>query len=98
MKKRLLIATGGGDCPGLNAVLRAIVKRAQSEPQWEILGSIDAFNGILLDPMRLVELTPKTVAGIHVQGHNPGHHKQRRPLQLACAKSGWQLGNGGPQR
>jgi len=68
MKKRLLIATGGGDCPGLNAVLRAIVKRAQSEPQWEILGSIDAFNGILLDPMRLVELTPKTVAGIHVQG------------------------------
>ncbi len=68
MKKRLLIATGGGDCPGLNAVIRAIVKRAAFEPEWEILGSIDAFNGILLDPMKLVELTPEKVAGIHVQG------------------------------
>jgi ATP-dependent phosphofructokinase / diphosphate-dependent phosphofructokinase len=26
--KRVLVATGGGDCPGLNAVIRAIVKRA----------------------------------------------------------------------
>ncbi len=68
MKNRLLVVTGGGDCPGLNAVIRAIVKRAAFEPDWEILGSIDAFNGILLDPMRLVELTPEKVAGIHVQG------------------------------
>ena len=29
--KRLLIATGGGDCPGLNAVIRAIVHRASQE-------------------------------------------------------------------
>ncbi|MDY0152121.1 MAG: ATP-dependent 6-phosphofructokinase [Candidatus Cloacimonas sp.] len=68
MKKRLLVATGGGDCPGLNAVIRAIVKRASIEHNWEILGSIDAFNGLLLDPMHLVELTPEKVAGIHVQG------------------------------
>ncbi|MDD4309394.1 MAG: ATP-dependent 6-phosphofructokinase [Candidatus Cloacimonetes bacterium] len=68
MKKRLLIATGGGDCPGLNAVIRAIVKRASSEHNWEILGSIDAFDGILRDPMHIIELTPEKVAGIHVQG------------------------------
>jgi 6-phosphofructokinase 1 len=68
MKKRLLIATGGGDCPGLNAVIRAIVKRASIEHNWEILGSIDAFDGLLRDPMHLVELTPDKVAGIHVQG------------------------------
>jgi ATP-dependent phosphofructokinase / diphosphate-dependent phosphofructokinase len=68
MKQRLLIATGGGDCPGLNAVIRAIVKRASFEPEWEVLGSIDAFNGILLDPMKIVELTREKVAGIHVQG------------------------------
>lgn len=68
MKKRLLIATGGGDCPGLNAVIRAIVKRASQERNWEILGSIDAFDGILRDPMHLVELTLDKVAGIHVQG------------------------------
>ncbi len=68
MKKRLLIATGGGDCPGLNAVIRAIVKRAAQEHDWEVLGSIDAFNGILMEPMHLVELTEEKVAGIHVQG------------------------------
>ncbi|MDD2542903.1 MAG: ATP-dependent 6-phosphofructokinase [Candidatus Cloacimonetes bacterium] len=68
MKKRLLIATGGGDCPGLNAVIRAIVKRASKEHNWEVLGSIDAFDGILRDPMHLVELSPEKVAGIHVMG------------------------------
>jgi 6-phosphofructokinase 1 len=68
MKKRLLIATGGGDCPGLNAVIRAIVKRAAQEHTWEVLGSIDAFDGILRDPMHLVELTPEKVSGIHVMG------------------------------
>lgn len=68
MKKRLLITTGGGDCPGLNAVLRAIVKRAYQEQGWEVLGSIDAFNGILDDPVQLIDLNPETVAGIHVKG------------------------------
>ncbi|MCB5252903.1 MAG: ATP-dependent 6-phosphofructokinase [Candidatus Cloacimonadaceae bacterium] len=68
MRKRLLIATGGGDCPGLNAVIRAIVKRASQEQNWEILGSIDAFDGIMWDPMHLVELTMDKVAGIHVMG------------------------------
>ena len=38
--KRLLVLTGGGDCPGLNAVIRAIVKRASQEKDWEVLGSI----------------------------------------------------------
>lgn len=68
MRKRLLIATGGGDCPGLNTVLRAIVKRASQEHNWEVLGSIDAFNGVLQDPMQLVELSPQRVSGIHVMG------------------------------
>ena len=69
MKKRLLITTGGGDCPGLNTVLRAIVKRAKQEKDdWDVIGSIDAFNGILQDPMKLMELTPQVVAGIHVKG------------------------------
>ncbi len=68
MNKRLLITTGGGDCPGLNAVIRAIVKRAAREGSWEVWGSLDAFNGILSDPMRLLELTLERVAGIHVKG------------------------------
>lgn len=68
MKKRCLVSTGGGDCPGLNAVIRAIVKRASKEQDWEIIGSIDAFNGILQDPMEIKTLDLQTVAGIHVRG------------------------------
>jgi 6-phosphofructokinase 1 len=66
--KRLLIATGGGDCPGLNAVIRAIVHRASQEEDWEMLGSIQAFNGILREPTEIVVLDNKMVSGIHFQG------------------------------
>jgi len=66
--KKLLIATGGGDCPGLNAVIRAVVHRAAQEDDWEVLGSIQAFNGILWDPTEVVVLNNKKVAGIHFQG------------------------------
>ena len=66
--KRLLIITGGGDCPGLNAVIRAIVHRASKENDWEVLGSIQAFNGILWEPTEVVVLDNKKVSGIHFQG------------------------------
>ncbi|MBN2829513.1 MAG: ATP-dependent 6-phosphofructokinase, partial [Candidatus Cloacimonetes bacterium] len=36
--------------------------------EWEVIGSIDAFNGVLTEPMELMELTPREVGGIHVQG------------------------------
>lgn len=68
MKKRCLILTGGGDCPGLNAVIRAIVKRASQEREWEIVGSVNAFNGVLNDPPEIMILDQATVAGIHVRG------------------------------
>ncbi len=68
MKKRVLVATSGGDCPGLNAVIRAIVKRASMEQDWEVVGSIEAYNGLLNEPMELVVLDGKSVKGIHVQG------------------------------
>lgn len=66
--KRVLLATGGGDCPGLNAVIRAIVHRASQENDWEVLGSMQAFNGILREPTEIVVLDNKKVAGIHFQG------------------------------
>lgn len=68
MAKKLLIATGGGDCPGLNAVIRAICKRAQQSDEWEVYGSIEAFNGILLDPQEIIRLDNGATAGIHVKG------------------------------
>lgn len=60
--------TGGGDCPGLNAVIRAVVKRMEPEKDWEVLGSIEAFNGILRDPPQVVRLTGRDVSGIHIRG------------------------------
>ena len=68
MKKKVLILTGGGDCPGLNAVIRAIVKFFNKEKEWQVLGSIEAFNGVLSDPQEIIKLTNRNTAGIHVKG------------------------------
>jgi ATP-dependent phosphofructokinase / diphosphate-dependent phosphofructokinase len=66
--KKVLVLTGGGDCPGLNAVIRGIAKRARKEKDWEIYGSIEAFNGVLNEPQEIIKLTSKRTAGIHVKG------------------------------
>ncbi len=66
--KKILVSTGGGDCPGLNAVIRGIVKSAREHGGYEVWGSMEAFNGILLDPPDIVKLTNKKVAGIHTKG------------------------------
>ncbi|MBT3208469.1 MAG: ATP-dependent 6-phosphofructokinase [Bacteroidetes bacterium] len=63
-----MVLTGGGDCPGLNAVIRAIVKRASQEKEWEVIGSIQAFNGVLWEPTQIKILDAKSVKGIHYQG------------------------------
>ena len=68
MPKKVLVLTGGGDCPGLNAVIRGISKRARKEKDWEVYGSIEAFNGILNEPQHVVKITRKMAAGIHVKG------------------------------
>ncbi|MBK8566371.1 MAG: ATP-dependent 6-phosphofructokinase [Saprospiraceae bacterium] len=66
--KKILLATGGGDCPGLNAVIRAIVKSAKIHGGYEVYGSIEAFKGVLSEPTEIVKLSRKKVAGIHVLG------------------------------
>jgi 6-phosphofructokinase 1 len=68
MTRKLLVLTGGGDCPGLNAVIRGVAKRARKEKNWEVWGSIEAFNGIFSEPLELVRLTSHRTAGIHVKG------------------------------
>src|SRR5688572_4609074 len=66
--KKVLVLTGGGDCPGLNAVIRGVAKRARKEKNWEIFGSIEAFNGVFNEPQEIVKLTSKRTAGIHIKG------------------------------
>ena len=60
--RRIGILTGGGDAPGLNAVIRAVVKAA-TNCQCQCIGLEDSFDG-LLDPTRSRILTPKDVTGI----------------------------------
>lgn len=43
--KRIGILTGGGDCPGLNAVIRAVAKKAIFDYGWEVIGINDGFHG-----------------------------------------------------
>ena len=45
--KRIGVLTGGGDAPGLNAVIRAIVKTATRVYGWSVVGIVDGFEGLL---------------------------------------------------
>src|SRR5438105_10042114 len=60
--KRLGVLTGGGDAPGLNAVIRAVVKTA-ANAGIECIGLEDSFDG-LIEPGHSRVLTPKDVTGI----------------------------------
>jgi 6-phosphofructokinase 1 len=66
--QKILVMTGGGDAPGLNAVIRAVVKRAVLGYDWQVVGSIEAFNGVLDDPMRIVALDLASVRGLLMRG------------------------------
>jgi 6-phosphofructokinase 1 len=59
---RIGVLTGGGDAPGLNAVIRAVVKSAIN-CNCEVIGLEDSFDG-LIEPDRWRQLTPKDVTGI----------------------------------
>ena len=47
--RRVGVVTAGGDCPGMNGVLRAVVKAAAHEHSVEIVGFRDGFAGLLSD-------------------------------------------------
>ena len=61
------ICTGGGDAPGLNAVIRAAVKSAILKYKWKVIGIPDGFDGLIW-PERSYELKLKDVSGILPRG------------------------------
>ena len=63
---RIGIVTGGGDCPGLNAVIRAVAKAA-TKRGWETVGIIGGFEG-LLAPQNYRLLDYKALDGLLVRG------------------------------
>ena len=77
MKTRIGVLTSGGDCPGLNAVLRGVVLAAD-KLGWEVIGFIDGFEGLLppgdwvvLDRPRIAGIAPRggTIIGTTNRGH-----------------------------
>jgi 6-phosphofructokinase 1 len=63
---KVAILTGGGDCPGLNAVIRAVVRRGEQHG-FEFLGMRDGWRGLIDD--RHMKLDRQTVSGIiHLGG------------------------------
>ena len=77
MRERIGILTGGGDCPGLNAVIRAVVKSA-SKRGWETIGFLGGYEG-LLEPVSYRVLDYKEmdallfVGGTILGTSNKGH-------------------------
>src|SRR3954468_13528070 len=66
MKPRIGVLTSGGDCPGLNAVLRGVVLAAE-KLGWEVIGFLDGFEG-LLPPGNYRILQRRDTAGIMPRG------------------------------
>ena len=63
---RIAILTCGGDCPGLNAVLRGVTKAAE-KLGWQVIGFLDGFEG-LLPPAQYIVLDHTRTHGIMQQG------------------------------
>ncbi len=89
--RRVAISTGGGDAPGLNAVIRAFVLAATNR-DWECYGIRDGYNGLLFPEQfvegGLVRLTRDTVRGItHLGGTIIGTTNRGNPLRFPITHS-----------
>lgn len=63
---RIGILTGGGDCPGLNATIRSIVRTAKTRHNAVVIGFLDAWDGVM--ERRFVDLELDAVRGILPMG------------------------------
>lgn len=83
--RKVAVTTGGGDAPGLNAVIRAVVIAARNKG-WEVFGIRDGYNGILMGSSYpeggLMPLTKDSVRGItHLGGTILGTTNRINPLK-----------------
>jgi ATP-dependent phosphofructokinase / diphosphate-dependent phosphofructokinase len=83
--KKIAISTGGGDAPGLNAVIRAAALSGHMRG-WEVYGVLDGFHGILSPEEYpsggFIPLTREKVSGItHLGGTILGTSNRNNPLK-----------------
>ena len=97
---RIALSTGGGDAPGLNAVIRAATLAARNRG-WDVVGIRDGFNGLMYPDnypnQGLVELTRDSVRGIvHQGGTIIGTTNRGNPTAFPVQLDGRHLDRGGP--
>ena len=81
-RKRIGILTGGGDCPGINAVIRAVARKAMLEDDAEIIGIEDGYEGIVNNKYKKLELID--LSGILTLGGTIlGASKKANPYRYA---------------
>src|SRR5215213_3118472 len=89
-KKRIGILTAGGDCPGLNAVIRAVVRKAVAEER-EVLGIKNGWRGLVEGDVE--PLTRSSVTGILPRGGTILGTSRLNPLEspetLSQVKRNW---------
>ena len=78
---RIGVLTGGGDCPGLNAVIRAIVRKATLDEDTEVFGFYDAWDGVM--EQRGVVLNDASVRGTLPRGGTILGTRRGSPLETA---------------
>ncbi len=83
--KRIALLTGGGDCPGINAVIRAVTKKAILEYGMEVIGIEDGYHGVIHNRYRKLEFDD--VSGILTLGGTIlGTSKTANPYRYAVKK------------
>ncbi len=84
--RRIGVLTGGGDCPGLNAVIRAVTKTAIYQHDLEVMGIEDGFLGLIRNRMHRLE--PNDVSNILTRGGTIlGTSNRANPARFAVATS-----------
>ena len=88
---RIGVLSGGGDAPGLNAVIRAVVKTAIFKYGWEVTGIIDGFEG-LLTPTKTRQLTSWNTRGIlSIGGTILGTTNRGNPFEQKTSVNGREI-------
>ncbi len=79
MAKAIGILTGGGDCPGLNAVIRAVVRATDAEG-WDTVAALEGWRGLVDGRFR--DLGPQVVSGILPRGGTIIGTSRTNPFKL----------------
>ncbi len=84
-KRRIAILTGGGDCPGINAVIRAVTKKAILKYDMEVIGIEDGYEGLIHNRYRTLSFDD--VSGILTLGGTIlGTSNKANPFSYAVKK------------